>query len=234
MKKSEDEVMREYIAGEVRGMLGETRPRTRRRSAARRAAAGAALVVLVMSLMMLVLIRAFADGTERPETALPAASWTEVTLTAMRPAAPATTPGPEPEKAPAPETDEGPGSVLTSRYAPVTAAEFDLIARVVYAESNTESIEGQQAVAEVILNRRAAGNFAGSIYDVVYAPGQFSTAPMLERVTPNVVNYSAVWLALYGEAILPLDVVYFSRGAENGNVWGRIGAHVFCRQYVWG
>lgn len=233
MKKSEDEVMREYIAGEVRSMLGEERPRPRRRGAARTVGSSILLMALTAGLLALVLIRAFADG-ERPETALPEASWTEVTLTATRPAAPAATPEPEPENEPEPETDEGPGSVLTSRYAPVTAAEFDLIARVVYAESNTESIEGQQAVAEVILNRRAAGNFADNIYDVVYAPGQFSTAPMLERVTPNVINYSAVWLALYGEAILPLDVVYFSRGAENGNVWGRIGAHVFCRQYVWG
>lgn len=224
MKKSEDEVMREYIAGEVRSMLGETQPRTRRRSAARTVGSGVLLMALTAGLLALVLIRAFADG-ERPEAELPAASWALAVQAWAEP---------EPEKEPAPETDEGPGSVLASRYAPVTAAEFDLIARVVYAESNTESIEGQQAVAEVILNRRAAGNFAGSIYDVVYAPGQFSTAPMLERVTPNVINYSAVWLALYGEAILPLDVVYFSRGAENGNVWGRIGAHVFCRQYVWG
>lgn len=222
MKKSEDEVMREYIAGEVRSMLGEERPRPRRRGAARTVGSGILLMALTAGLLALVLIRAFADG-ERPEAELPAASWT-----------PAVQAWAEPEKEPEPETDEGPGSVLASRYAPVTAAEFDLIARVVYAESNTESIEGQQAVAEVILNRRAAGNFADNIYDVVYAPGQFSTAPMLERVTPNVINYSAVWLALYGEAILPIDVVYFSRGAENGNVWGRIGAHVFCRQYVWG
>ena len=224
MKKSEDEVMREYIAGEVRSMLGEERPRPRRRGAARTVGSGILLMALAAGLLALVLIRAFADG-ERPEAELPAASWAPAVQAWAEP---------EPENEPEPETDEGPGSVLASRYAPVTAAEFDLIARVVYAESNTESIEGQQAVAEVILNRRAAGNFAHSIYDVVYAPGQFSTAPMLERVTPNVVNYSAVWLALYGEAILPLDVVYFSRGAENGNVWGRIGAHVFCRQYVWG
>ena len=120
------------------------------------------------------------------------------------------------------------------RYAPITAEEREIIARVVHLEANNQPFEGQQAVAEVVLNRRAAGNFADSVHDVVYAPGQFSTAPILERVEPNMRNYTAVWLALYGEAILPLDVVYFSRGAENGNVWGQIGAHVFCYQYVWG
>ena len=219
--KTEEERMAERLAAEVEAML---EPERRRRSDFFFQLRWALLLLLIAALASIITVRALADGGP-PEAVLPEPSWT---------AAPADEPA-EAEPAPAetPEPAEAEPPRLVSRYEPVTAEEFELIARVVYAEANTESIEGQQAVAEVVLNRRAAGNFADSVHDVVYAPGQFSTAPMLERVTPNMGNYTAVWLALYGEAILPLDVVFFSRGAENGNVWGRIGAHVFCYQYVW-
>lgn len=223
--KNEEKAMAERLAAEVEAMLRAER-RRKRRSDFFFHLRWALLLLLIAVLASIITVRALADGGP-PEAVLPEPSWT---------AAPADEPAAEAEPAPAetPEPAEAEPPRLVSRYKPVTAEEFELIARVVYAEANTESIEGQQAVAEVVLNRRAAGNFADSVHDVVYAPGQFSTAPMLERVEPNMRNYTAVWLALYGEAILPLDVVYFSRGAENGNVWGRIGAHVFCYQYVWG
>ena len=38
---------------------------------------------------------------------------------------------------------------------------------------------------------------------------------------------------LYGEPVLPLDVVSFSREPENDNLWGTIGEHSFCYQYEW-
>ena len=219
----EDAEIQAYIAEEVRLIMDGEPHKNKPAGRLRRAVTAVTIVLLTAALLALVLVRAFADG-EAPAFRLPEMTWTSVPL-----AAPV-----EPAEDSEQETEESVGTVLVSRYAPVTAEEFDLIARVVYAEANTESLDGQQAVAEVILNRRAAGNFADNIHDVVYAPAQFSTAPMLERVTPNTTNYTAVWLALYGENILPMDVVYFSRGAENGNVWGVIGAHVFCYQYVWG
>ena len=224
--KNEEKAMAERLAAEVETMLRAER-RRKRRSDFFFQLRWALLLLLIAVLASIIAVRALADGGP-PETVLPEPSWTAVQ---------ADGPGAKAEPAPA-ATPEPAGEAelprLASRYEPVTAQEFELIARVVYAEANTESLDGQQAVAEVVLNRRAAGNFADSVHDVVYAPGQFSTAPMLESVKPNMRNYTAVWLALYGEAILPLDVVYFSRGAENGNVWGRIGAHVFCYQYVWG
>lgn len=51
--------------------------------------------------------------------------------------------------------------------------EFECLARAVYWESKGERLEGQLAVAEVILNRVEAGRFGGSICAVVKAPGQF-------------------------------------------------------------
>lgn len=120
-----------------------------------------------------------------------------------------------------------------SRYAPITEAERELIARMVWLEARGESAEGQQAVAEVILNRVAADNFPATVEEVLLAPGQFTPARLLEEATPGAEQYGAVDGALWGENILPMDVVYFSQRAENDRVWGTIGGHVFCYQYVW-
>ncbi|MFN7399575.1 MAG: cell wall hydrolase [Sandaracinobacter sp.] len=53
-------------------------------------------------------------------------------------------------------------------------AEMECLATAVYFESKGEPLDGQLAVAQVILNRVEAGRFGGSICDVVKAPKQFS------------------------------------------------------------
>lgn len=130
---------------------------------------------------------------------------------------------------------EEPQEEPESRYAPISADERELIARVVYLEARVEPAEGQQAVAEVILNRVAAENFPDRIADVIHQenPQQFTTAPYIDKAEPGAEQYAAVDAALYGEPVLPLDVVYFSREPENGNLWGIIGGHSFCYQYNW-
>lgn len=142
-----------------------------------------------------------------------------------------TTPAPVLTLAVAEEPQEEP----ESRYAPISADERELIARVVYLEARGEPAEGQQAVAEVILNRVAAENFPDRIADVIHQenPQQFTTAPYIDKAEPGAEQYAAVDAALYGEPVLPLDVVYFSREPENGNLWGIIGGHSFCYQYNW-
>jgi hypothetical protein len=48
------------------------------------------------------------------------------------------------------------------------------LAGAVYFESKGESLEGQLAVARVIINRARSGRFASSLCGVVYQPSQFS------------------------------------------------------------
>jgi spore germination cell wall hydrolase CwlJ-like protein len=48
------------------------------------------------------------------------------------------------------------------------------LAGAVYFESKGESLEGQLAVARVIINRAKSGRFADSLCGVVYQPSQFS------------------------------------------------------------
>jgi len=52
--------------------------------------------------------------------------------------------------------------------------EMRCLAVAVYYEARGEPLDGQLAVAQVILNRRDSGRFAASICGVVYQRGQFS------------------------------------------------------------
>lgn len=50
----------------------------------------------------------------------------------------------------------------------------ECLARAVYFEARGEPLDGQLAVAQVILNRVASGRFAGSVCGVIAQRGQFS------------------------------------------------------------
>lgn len=133
-----------------------------------------------------------------------------------------------------PEAPEEPQA--EPRYAPITAEERELIARIVYLESNNQPFAGQQAVAEVILNRRAAGNFQDTIAEIIYAdnPVQFTTAAGVPYCTPTDENYAAVDAAMSGEPVFEsYDVVYFNDIPENTYIAAKIGDHYFCYQYPW-
>ena len=110
----------------------------------------------------------------------------------------------------------------------LTLEQEDLIAKVIWAESRGESPEGQQAVAEVILNRLASDRFPNTLYDVIYGEGQFRTVPFLKDAEPSQAQYEAIESALYGPNILPQDVYYFATFPATDKVWGQIGGHIFC------
>lgn len=58
--------------------------------------------------------------------------------------------------------------------APSAYGDRECLARAVYFEARGEPLEGQLAVAQVILNRVASGRFASSVCGVIAQPGQFS------------------------------------------------------------
>lgn len=122
--------------------------------------------------------------------------------------------------------------IRESRYPglSLTTADLDLLAKVVWVEAQGESFEGQQAVAEVVLNRLVSPNFPNTVHDVIYAEGQFRSVPYLDDATPWQIQYEAIEAAVYGPNVLPLDVMYFAQQPTNNNVWGKIGGHVFCYQ----
>lgn len=65
------------------------------------------------------------------------------------------------------------------------------LAGAVYFESKGESLEGQLAVARVVINRAKSGRFASSLCGVVYQPGQFSF--VRGRSMPSIPMTSRDW-----------------------------------------
>jgi len=112
----------------------------------------------------------------------------------------------------------------------LTYEEKMLLARVVWVEARGEPKEGQQAVAEVIINRLASDRFPDNLKGIIYADGQFRSAAFLEEATPEQAQFDAVEHAIYGPYILPENVVHFATYNTNEYVWGQIGGHIFCYQ----
>ena len=119
------------------------------------------------------------------------------------------------------------------RYPGVELTEWEtyLLAQLIYMEAQGEPYEGQQAVAEVVLNRLVSEKFPNNIHDIIYAAGQFPSAENLNLAKPTHVQYEAIERALNGPYILPIDVVFYATFRVNDNVWGDIGNHTFCYAY---
>lgn len=120
-----------------------------------------------------------------------------------------------------------------SRYPAFDLTEEDLhlIASTIYLEARGESFQGQQAIAEIILNRLASGKFSQTVRGTIMAEGQFRTAKFLNTAKPGELQYKAIEKALSGPNVLPEDVYFFGRTPPNKNIWGYIGKHAFCRSY---
>lgn len=113
----------------------------------------------------------------------------------------------------------------------LTLKEQNLLASMIWVEAQGEPFEGQQAIAEVVLNRLVSDSFQDTVSGVIYAENQFRSAAFLEEAEPTSIQYEALERALEGPYVLDEDVVYFATYPVTENVWGTIGGHVFC--YPW-
>lgn len=91
----------------------------------------------------------------------------------------------------------------------VSSVEREMLARLVYLEANTESLECQQAVASVVINRWLDGRWGSTIAGVIYSPYQFSPSGLIYKTTPTETNYTAVDQVLKNGSIFPQWVLYF-------------------------
>lgn len=121
----------------------------------------------------------------------------------------------------------------TGRYGDLTLTneERNLIAKLICMEAASEPFEGQQAVAEVVLNRLASGRFQNSIHNIIHAQDQFPSVKYLYKAKPDYSQYKAIDQALNGPYVLPEDVVFYAKFKMNENYWGQIGNHYFCYKY---
>ena len=100
--------------------------------------------------------------------------------------------------------------VKESTYAyNITSEEREMLARLVYREANTESLECQMAVVSVVINRWQDGRWGNTLENVIYSPYQFSPANLLYQTTPTELNYTAVDLVLTNGCTLSPYVMFF-------------------------
>lgn len=91
----------------------------------------------------------------------------------------------------------------------ITSAEREMLARLVYLEANTESLECQKAIVSVVINRWQSGYWGDTLEDVVYYPNQFSPARLIDQTTPTNTNYQAVDYVLKNGTTVENFVLYF-------------------------
>jgi len=119
---------------------------------------------------------------------------------------------------------------------PATFADTRCLARAVYFEARGEPLEGQLAVAQVILNRVATGRYASSVCGVIDQPRQFSFAH--ERAPRSGNDWrvaeaiARIAMANQWTAMAPRAVSFHADHVAPG--WGlqrvaQIGHHVFYR-----
>jgi spore germination cell wall hydrolase CwlJ-like protein len=133
---------------------------------------------------------------------------------------------------------------LVDRYstgAPLSQ-EANCIATAVYFEARGESLEGQLAVARVIMNRAASGQYPASWCSVVTQPSQFSFVRHGVMPSPNLA--SDAWRRAQGVTRLAMsnvipslssDVLWYHADYVDPS-WGhrlsmaqKIGQHIFYR-----
>lgn len=125
-------------------------------------------------------------------------------------------------------------------YTEIADEQFECLASAIYFESRGEPLEGQLAVAEVILNRVRSGRFRSTICNVVTQPSQFSF--VRGGRIPAAPRSSAAWRRAVGIARIAMDArhevtgnrsLFFHATYVRPN-WGRpriaqIGNHIFYR-----
>lgn len=109
-----------------------------------------------------------------------------------------------------------------------TELDVDYLARFVWAAAREESVETQQAVAELVLNRLCAHGFPNLVERVMCQDELYTWYRKMGNAQPGVEQYLAVTNAIYGPHILPLTVFHgapWLKGA--GKEWGEVGSFTF-------
>ena len=99
-----------------------------------------------------------------------------------------------------------------------TEDEKYLIYQIDFAEAGNQTMDGQRAVIEVILNRVLSDEFPNTVEDVLSQSGQFSTWRLRNSVTHNEQQEEALRLVYTEAPVLNTNYIMFSVGK---NSYGR-------------
>ncbi len=133
-------------------------------------------------------------------------------------------------------TSSGPVGPTTSAIAGVSSNDINLMAHVVYGEARNQPLQGQVAVAAVILNRFHSTRFPHSIPSIIYQPGAFTSISNGQAwLGLHQQNVQAVIDAVHGWDPTHGALYYWNPAtATSGWIWSqpvmlRIGNHVFAK-----
>lgn len=122
----------------------------------------------------------------------------------------------------APVTTAKPSSGAVPQTVPAmeyTDEDLLWLARIIYAEAGGESLECQIAVGSTVLNRVQSKLFPNTIYDVIFAPNQFSPVKIGTIYnTPSATSYEAARRCLAGERS-DTRIIYFQTTASAPGSW---------------
>ena len=124
------------------------------------------------------------------------------------------------------DTENEPLSPYYELIANLTDNEKYLIYQITYLEAGNQSMEGQRAVIEVILNRVLSDKYPDTVEGVLSQSGQFVTWKNRNAKSHNEEQEEALELVFTEQPVLTLDYMMFSMGQLS---WGRnyvkIGDH---------
>lgn len=105
-----------------------------------------------------------------------------------------------------------------------------LLAALIQAEAGTQPYEGQVAVGDVVVNRLKSGRYGASIYNVIYAKGQFG--PASSGLVAKIYNQGPKASCIQAATDAVNGVNYIGaathfRNVSSGNQGIVIGSHVF-------
>lgn len=92
----------------------------------------------------------------------------------------------------------------------LTASHKQLLARVISVVGFGECVEGQQAMAEVLLNRMLSDKFPNELKEIVYGKNGLCEVRVLNDAELTAVEYAIVNRAIYGPYVLNEGVTEFS------------------------
>ncbi|MGI6358723.1 MAG: spore cortex-lytic enzyme [Bacillota bacterium] len=117
-----------------------------------------------------------------------------------------------------------------------SSGDLHLLAKIIYGEARGEPLEGQVAIAAVVLNRVRSPLFPNTISGVIFEPRAFTAvADGQFYLQPDQTAYKAAQLALDGWDPTYGALYYFNPAtATSPWIWSRpyimtIGRHRFCR-----
>ena len=98
-------------------------------------------------------------------------------------------------------------SESSKSYIDLSESEINLLATLVYLEGGCESYECMKGIASVVVNRMLTTG--DSLYQVIYAPGQFSVAYLLDSYCPTEETLRAARDIVENGPSMPIHVLYF-------------------------